>query len=443
MKLNPLAEELNATLAREAPAVLSMLSSLGRRYYFPKGILSQSAEAKARAHRANATIGIALEDGAPMHLPSVHQHFRGLEPKDLYPYAPVAGKPELRERWRRKQLDENPRMRGKTLGAPIVTSALTHGLSLAAEMFVEPGDPVLIPDQLWGNYRLTFEVRQGGVVETFPLFDGQAFHRRAFAEAVRSAASRKEKFLAILNFPNNPTGFTPTASDGEAIASALLDAAGKGTRVVAVIDDAYFGLFYDDGCLKESIFGYLAGAHPNLLAIKLDGATKEEFVWGFRVGFLTYGAGAKAGAGTPALEAVHAALEKKTCGAIRAGVSNAPHPSQSLVLSALESPRFSSEQAEKRDLLRRRALKVRETLERPEYSKVWTPYPFNSGYFMCLRLHDLDAERLRLHLLDRYGVGVIATSKTDIRVAFSCIEESQVPEVFDTLHRGAMDLVGR
>ena len=47
-----------------------MLSALGRRLYYPKGILTQSAEARQKAHRSNATIGIATEGGEPMHLPS-------------------------------------------------------------------------------------------------------------------------------------------------------------------------------------------------------------------------------------------------------------------------------------------------------------------------------------------------------------------------------------
>ncbi len=57
--LSPLAAELNQRLEAAAPEVLAMLSGLGRRLYFPKGILSQSAEANAKAHRFNATIGIA------------------------------------------------------------------------------------------------------------------------------------------------------------------------------------------------------------------------------------------------------------------------------------------------------------------------------------------------------------------------------------------------
>ena len=251
-----------------------MLSGLGRRYYYPKGILSQSAEAKAKAHRTNATIGIATEGGVAMHLPSIQRHFQGIAPKDLYPYAPVAGKEELRKRWRAKQLEENPRMRGKELGLPIVTSALTHGLSLVAELFIEPGDAILIPDQLWGNYRLAFEVRHQGVIETFPLFAGEGFNVDGFSAALAKAGERARKVMVVLNFPNNPTGFTPTAADAEAISGEILKLAARGTRVLAVVDDAYFGLFYDESCLQESIFGYLAGEHENVLAIKLDVATK-------------------------------------------------------------------------------------------------------------------------------------------------------------------------
>lgn len=35
-------------------------------------------------------------------------------------------------------------------------------------------------------------------------------------------------------------------------------------------------------------FGKLANIHPRVLTVKIDGATKEEFVWGFRVGFITF-----------------------------------------------------------------------------------------------------------------------------------------------------------
>ena len=57
--MNPLAEQLNQTIKSAAPHVYDMLSDVGKKLFFPKGILSQSAEAKEKAHAINATIGIA------------------------------------------------------------------------------------------------------------------------------------------------------------------------------------------------------------------------------------------------------------------------------------------------------------------------------------------------------------------------------------------------
>ena len=59
-KLNPIAQALNEKLETAAPEILEMLSAYGRRLYFPKGIISQTAEAKQKATRFNATIGIAV-----------------------------------------------------------------------------------------------------------------------------------------------------------------------------------------------------------------------------------------------------------------------------------------------------------------------------------------------------------------------------------------------
>ena len=61
--MNPLAVELNRIIAANNAVAPSMFSELGRQLFFPKGILSQSAEAKEKAHHINATIGIARESG--------------------------------------------------------------------------------------------------------------------------------------------------------------------------------------------------------------------------------------------------------------------------------------------------------------------------------------------------------------------------------------------
>ncbi|WP_041613339.1 aminotransferase class I/II-fold pyridoxal phosphate-dependent enzyme [Paenibacillus sp. JDR-2] len=431
--MNPLAQQLNETLKAESPNVYDMLSALGKAIYFPKeGILSQSAEAKAKAKKFNATIGIAIENGQPMHLKVIQDTLSSYDPKDIYEYAPPAGKPELRSAWRTKMVKENPSLEGKKFSNPVATNALTHGLSIVADLFADVGDAVIIPNKNWENYELTFNIRRGAEIVEYPLYnEDYRFNSAGLREALL-AQKDKGKAIVILNFPNNPTGYSPGPQEGDEIVAAIRDAAEAGINVVAVTDDAYFGLFFEDS-LHESLFGKLADLHPRVLAVKVDGATKEEYVWGFRVGFITYA--------NPSDKAL-AALEQKTMGIIRATISSGPHPSQTFVLRALQSAEFDEQKAEKYEVMKKRANKVKDLLDSGRYGDVWSYYPFNSGYFMCLKLKGVAAEEVRTRLLDEYGIGTIALGETDLRVAFSCIEEPNLEELFDTIYKAVTELLG-
>jgi aspartate/methionine/tyrosine aminotransferase len=436
--MNPIAQELNEIIQDANPNIYHMLSEKGKNLYFPKGILSQGAEAKEKASKYNATIGIATEDGVPMHLSSIMAYIN-LPPNQALNYAPSFGKPELRETWQQLIFTKNPSLAGKEISLPIVTNAITHGLSVTAEMWIEENDVIILPDKIWGNYNLVFTVLHGAKIRQYPLFSSQGgFNLSAFEGALEKEAQERKKIAVILNFPNNPTGYTPTVEEAQRIAEIIIGIAEKDNNVVVIFDDAYFGLFYDDTVMKESLFALLAGVHPRIMAIKLDGATKENYVWGLRVGFITYGTFLK---GHP--EDAYEALEKKTAGAVRGTISNSPHLSQSIVLGSLDSDSYKSEKEEKFRIMSDRATRLKEVLASDKYSEVWSVYPFNSGYFMCLRLKTVDAEELRLHLLDRYGVGVISLGKTDIRVAFSCVEEESIPELFDLIFQGIKDLEKR
>lgn len=429
--MNELAKQLNETIERENPHVYGMLSGLGKQIYFPKvGILSQSAEAKAKADKYNATIGIALENGQPMHLKVIQDTLSAYSPKDIYEYAPPAGKPELRTAWRKKMLEENPSLEGKSFGNPVATNALTHGLSIVADLFADHGDAVIIPDKNWENYELTFGIRRGAEIVHYPLYNADnRFNSQGLRDAIL-AQKDKGKAIVILNFPNNPTGYTPSPEEGREIVAAIQAGAEAGIRVVAVTDDAYFGLFFEDS-VHESLFGSLCGLDPRILPVKVDGATKEEYVWGFRVGFITYGSTS---------EAVLSALEQKTLGIIRATISSGPHPSQTFVLHALKSPDFQAQKEEKFAIMKGRANKVKSVLDSGKFDDAWEYYPFNSGYFMCLKLKSVHAEQLRSHLLDKYGIGTIALGETDLRVAFSCIEEEKIEDLFHLIYQGVKDL---
>lgn len=434
--MNPLAQELNQTISQANEQIMAMLSQVGRQLFFPKGILSQSAEAKEKAYRINATIGIAKENGHTMCLDSVMQSLQGIRASQALTYAPSFGIPALRKRWQEELYVKNPSLAGKSISLPVVTCGITHAISIFADMWVDPGDVILVPDMLWGNYNMIFGVRKGGRVSQYPFLNTDGgYNLEALADAVAKEAGETQKIIVLLNFPQNPTGYTVSTKEAEGIVRILTQAAQAGNRVLAVLDDAYFGLFYAEETLKESLFAKLCGRDPNLLAVKLDGATKEYFVWGLRIGFITYGLQCK---GDPA--PIYEALEKKTAGCVRGNISNASHLGQTILLHSLQDPKNEAEKQEKFEILKARALKVKAVLADDKYKEAWHAYPFNSGYFMCLKLKTVEAEPLRVHLLDRYGVGLIALGKHDLRVAFSCIDEDQVQELFDTILQGIQDL---
>ncbi|UCF84354.1 MAG: aminotransferase class I/II-fold pyridoxal phosphate-dependent enzyme [Desulfobacteraceae bacterium] len=434
--MDPIANELNEIIIKGNDHVYEMLSDVGKKLFFPKGILSQGAEAKEKAFKFNATIGMATEKGKTMHLSSVMAMVNDLAPREALTYAPSFGIMPLRQVWREALYRRNPSLAGKEISLPVVTHAITHALSVFSDMWIDPGDVVILPDKMWGNYNLIFSVRRGAQIVQYPLFNSQGeFNLEAFGACLQSEAKDRQKIIVMLNFPNNPTGYTVNPSEADAIVDILTNLAKKGTNALAVTDDAYFGLFYENDAIKESIFARLIGQDPRLLAIKLDGATKENFVWGLRVGFITYGASFEGNS-----KKFYDALEKKTAGAVRGSISNASHLSQEIVLKSMQSENYRTEKREKYLIMKDRAQEVKRVLADLKYRRAWDVYPFNSGYFMCLNLKTVEAEPLRIHLLEKYGLGLISLGKTDLRVAFSCIEKEDVQELFDTVLQGVKDL---
>jgi len=435
-KMNSIAKELNGIVEAGNPHLFAMLSQIGKNLFFPKGILSQSAEAKEKAHNINATIGIAKESGRTMKLDSVAAFVNDIPASNYLTYAPSFGIPDLRKAWKASLYAKNASLDGQQISLPVVTNGITHGIAIFADVWLDPGDVVILPEMMWGNYNLIMSVRKGVRISHYDLFNTNGgFNLDAFEAAVKKEAAENDKITVLLNFPQNPSGYTAIEAEGQRIVDILTQVAAGGTYVLAVFDDAYFGLFYAEDTLKESLFARLCQSDPRLLAVKLDGATKEDFVWGLRVGFITYGCPLES---DPA--AVYDALERKTAGAVRGNISNASHLGQAIIYRAMQAETYQAEQQEKFNLLKARAARVKAVLADPKYADAWDVYPFNSGYFMCLKLKTVAAETLRVHLLDTYGVGLIALGEHNLRVAFSCIDVEQVEELFDTVLKGIEDL---
>ncbi|MGI6099710.1 MAG: aminotransferase class I/II-fold pyridoxal phosphate-dependent enzyme [Lentisphaerae bacterium] len=420
--IHPLARALNADLATEGSVIPALLSRKGLRAFFPsKGILGQSAE--ARQSKINATIGTAFEeDGTPLCMECLEEMVR--LPSTAFLYAPSAGIPTLREEWSAMLSRKNPSLAGQIHSLPVVTHALTHGLFVAGQLFLDPRERLILPDLYWDNYELVFEECCGARLRTFRTFQGQHFNVRGLERLVMAAGDKK---VVLLNFPNNPTGYTATDEEALEIRDVLLRAAEAGKRLVVILDDAYFGLVYEKGVFRESLFTLLASLHPNLLAVKLDGPTKEDYVWGLRVGFVTYGIKG----GTP----VHyKALEAKSAGIVRATISSGSNLSQQLLAHAFTCPGYAEQKAAKFATLEARYRRIRNILrEHPEYRESFTPMPFNSGYFMCVKPVGVEAETVRQRLLAEYQTGTIVLGGL-LRLAFSCVPLTSLDTLFANLH---------
>lgn len=427
--MNPLALDLNEQLSKSNPEIADMLSDLGKLMYYPKGILSQSAEAKATKY--NATIGMATYSDKKMYAETLNNVFGELEPDEIFPYSPPQGIEPLRDLWQEKMLKDNPDLNKTDMTRPIITNALTHGLSLVGDMFVNSGDTILLPTHNWGNYKLVYSTRHSAVFETYDIFD-QNGNYTTDALVNTLANYNKDKVVLILNYPNNPTGYTPTKDQVEQIVTAIKDLAERGTNVIALVDDAYYGLFYED-VYTQSLFTALTNLQlNNLLPIRLDGATKEFFAWGLRVGFITFGVQD---------ETTKAVLEAKVKGMIRSNISSGPMPSQSAVKYVLEhNETFDKEIQHNIDTLQARYEVTKDVVYDEKYKPYWQPYEFNSGYFMAVQVKGVDPETLRTHLIENYSIGIIALNKTDIRIAFSCVEKEDIPHVFDSIAKAIAEL---
>jgi aspartate/methionine/tyrosine aminotransferase len=428
--MNPQAEELNSIIKTESSCVFDLLSERGKNIFFPKkGILGQTAE--ARNTRINATIGTAIEDdGSPMRLETIAMKI-ALDPSLVFPYTTSFGRPDLRSKWKSMIFEKNPSLKRSEISLPVVTCALTHGISMAGYLFANPGDEIITPSLYWGNYNLILSNAYGVKFKKFNLFKNELFDLNSFEKELNSGKSGKK--IVMLNFPNNPSGYTPANSEIEAMTEILHNSAVNGNKILTLIDDAYFGLVYKNGIATESIFASLAGLHKNILAVKFDGPTKEDYVWGFRVGFITYGI--KGGSNK-----LYSALESKTAGAIRGNISNASNLAQSLLLSAYESSEYSAQKLQKFQIMKQRYEIIKETLKEKKYGEYFTALPFNSGYFMCIKLADgLNGEEVRQLLIKKYNIGTISLDNI-LRLAFSSVSSGQIKELFEGIYCACREL---
>jgi aspartate/methionine/tyrosine aminotransferase len=189
-------------------------------------------------------------------------------------YAHNLGLPELREAIAAYTSRLHPAVGANRIA---VTSGGVNALMLAIQMLVDAGDEVVAITPVWPNLTAQPAIL-GASVRCVPLV-AHAGEWKLDLDALRAAVTAGTKLL-IVNAPNNPTGWTMTRAEQQA----LLDhCRATGTWILA--DEVYERLYYEpspNGCAPS----FLDIAAPDDRLVVVHSFSKSFLMTGWRLGWL-------------------------------------------------------------------------------------------------------------------------------------------------------------
>ena len=404
---------------------MSFFSKLGENIILPQDVLIQSKETAAIPGAINATIGIATSNKKAMALPSINKGITEINNSEYLPYSPTPGLPKMRELWKEKILADNPSINKDFLSLPMVTTGITQGIDIAANLFSESGDALLLPNLFWQNYAQIYTIKLGNKIYKYNQFDeNNEFSISNFKETLYSI--KEDKISLILNFPNNPTGYTPSDVELNSLVHVISTYAkeNKNKQLIIVSDDAYFGLFFEKNHKTPTLSAtYKLTENENCLIVKLDGITKEFYSWGLRVGFITY---------YTKNNELRKILLEKTQGYLRSTTSSPSNLSQQIAVRLLDNKQSLEEKEINDKIIEERYNELKQAISTEQLDQLVRVLPFNSGYFFTIKLpSNINAHEFRLKFLNEYKYGVYSMDDEHIRIAFSCLDKELIPELIN------------
>ncbi|MDH6593708.1 aspartate/methionine/tyrosine aminotransferase [Variovorax sp. TBS-050B] len=189
-------------------------------------------------------------------------------------YAHNLGLPELREAIARYTSALHPAVDASRIA---VTSGGVSALMLAVQALVEAGDDVIAVTPVWPNLTAQPAIL-GARVRTVPLVPTGGEWTLDLA-ALRRAVTPATRLL-IVNAPNNPTGWTMTREEQQAV---LDHCRATGTWILA--DEVYERLYFEptpNGCAPS----FLDIARPDDRLVVTHSFSKSFLMTGWRLGWL-------------------------------------------------------------------------------------------------------------------------------------------------------------
>ncbi len=195
-------------------------------------------------------------------------------------YADVRGLPELREALAAYLTGLHARPVTETRVQ--VTASGMAAMNIALAAIVQAGQRVVLHEPVWPNIANAARVR-GALVDPIDLLaleDG-----RFRLDLDRLDAKLEGARVFILNSPNNPTGWTATLSEFEAILAIC-----RRRGVWLISDEVYSRLVYDGSAAAPSVLDI---ADPDDRVIVVNSFSKTWMMTGWRLGWMVLPEGAR------------------------------------------------------------------------------------------------------------------------------------------------------
>ena len=188
-------------------------------------------------------------------------------------YVPNSGVPELRQ----AIAEYMTTLYGRPVEMDRITATTSgmHGIMLAYQTILDPGDTVVIVGPIWPNAVHAAEVLSAQVrVVALREVDGKwTIDLDALFDALNGAKA------LFINSPNNPTGWMAERAELEAIFAFCRD-----HGIWMVCDDVYARLVYDGRTLAPSVAQM---AEPDDRVIVINSFSKNWNMTGWRLGWIT------------------------------------------------------------------------------------------------------------------------------------------------------------
>ena len=419
-------------------------SQIDRQVDLSSGTLAWGLRAKKRFSEdpnfINATIGSALDESGDLLVSqTLVDEIKNLSGTQLFGYAQLRGLTDFVHFWRKDTIESYPqelRKKAELLSTVPVTSCggLTSGLMNSSQVFLDSDDPILLPNTRWGNVDNVFLKNRRLRELKYQLVDDEGnLSFNDLATQLKLAEKNERKLGLYLNFPNNPSGISPTKDEIKILQETIENFT---IPLIIMIDDAYEGYVYEENAINHSIFPYLIGLNENVLTVKVDGMSKRFCAYGARLGMITLGFGEEI------TEEQNIDARELVAKAARTNTSSAPRAVQEAMINIVSDESKNKKMTEERkeifNLLKQRYHIIKK-LSFEQESRILQPVHFNSGYFSYYLLKgEQSANDIAVKLLDK-GLGTVPfinknNNVNGIRLAFCSIKNDSLQKAIEILY---------